>query len=204
MCSGGTSPETSPATRLPLEVVETIIAHLTHDVRSLRACTLTCSSWHIAAAPHLHHALPIGTYSRVQNFEWPSTLRDAHTAGPLPLEVVEMIMAHLLYDTRSLHTCTLTCHSWYIAAVPHLHHTLSIQIDSCSQTADWSYPLRQAHILGLLPFVKTFRLWRRCDRPVWLSPTLLNYRTLRHLVTLTNVRELALEYLDIPSSMPQI
>jgi len=62
--SGGVSPETSttppsPATRLPLEVVQIIVGYLTYDARSLRACTLTCYSWYIAAAPHLHHTLVI-------------------------------------------------------------------------------------------------------------------------------------------------
>jgi len=62
--SGGDSPETStthrsPATRLPLEVVEIIIAYLRYDTRSLRACTQTCHSWYIAAVPHLHHTLTV-------------------------------------------------------------------------------------------------------------------------------------------------
>ena len=32
----------SPTTRLPLELVEIIIAYLIYDTCSLRACTLTC------------------------------------------------------------------------------------------------------------------------------------------------------------------
>ena len=202
MYSGGTSPENSPATRLPLEVVETIIAHLAHDVHGLRACTLTCSSWYIAAVPHLHRALPIGPRSRIQTFEWPSSPLHTHTAGLLPLEVVEMVMAHLICDTRSLHACTLTCHSWYIAAVPHLHHTLTIQTYPFVKNIESS--LQQMHMLGLLPFVKRFRVWGLHDEPVLLSPTLLNCRILRHFSALTSVRELEVEYLDIPSFMPQI
>ena len=58
ICSGRASPEPSttrpsPATRLPQEVVEMIIAHLIYDTRSLLACSLTCYSWYIATVPHL-------------------------------------------------------------------------------------------------------------------------------------------------------
>jgi len=45
---------TFPQTRttippLPYDIVDTIIAHLTHDRRTLTACSLTCRSWYIAA-----------------------------------------------------------------------------------------------------------------------------------------------------------
>ena len=61
---GGVSPETStthnsPTTRLPLEVAETIVAHLAYDKSSLRACALKCYSWYITAVPYLHRALTI-------------------------------------------------------------------------------------------------------------------------------------------------
>lgn len=36
----------SPATRLPLKIVEKIIAYLSNDKRSLPACTMTCYSWY--------------------------------------------------------------------------------------------------------------------------------------------------------------
>jgi len=34
-----------------------IIAHLTRDLRALKACSLTCRSWYIVAAPYIHHTL---------------------------------------------------------------------------------------------------------------------------------------------------
>ena len=41
---------------LPYEIMEMIIAHITHRV-TLEAFSLTCRSWYIVAAPHLHHTL---------------------------------------------------------------------------------------------------------------------------------------------------
>ena len=66
-----------------------------------------------------------------------------------------MIIANLSYDIRSLRTCTLTCYSWYIAAVPHLHYNLFID-DCWGQKFQWPYRLRRTHRLGLLPLIKTF------------------------------------------------
>jgi len=45
--------------RLPHELVETIVAHLANNISSLKACSLTCRSWHIAAAPYIHHTLAL-------------------------------------------------------------------------------------------------------------------------------------------------
>ena len=91
--SGGASSETSPtcpssATRLPLEVVEIIIAYLVHDLPSLRACSLTCYSWYIAAVPHLHHPLVINTWTYSYAWgplQWPKHIRRMHSLGLLPL-----------------------------------------------------------------------------------------------------------------------
>ena len=90
MCSGGTSPETSitrssPVARLPLELIEIIIAYLFYDMCSLRACTMTCYSWYTVAVPHLHRTLTIETCSRVRNSRWSNPLRRMHNLGLLPL-----------------------------------------------------------------------------------------------------------------------
>jgi hypothetical protein len=39
-----------------------------------------------------------------------------------------MIIAQLIYDLPTLLSCSLTCCSWYLAAVPHLHTTLSVGV----------------------------------------------------------------------------
>ena len=46
--------------RPPYEIVEMIIAHLTHNLGALKACSLTCRSWYIATAPHFYHTLALG------------------------------------------------------------------------------------------------------------------------------------------------
>ena len=204
--SGGAPPETStahlsPATRLPLEVVEIIAAHLIHDIFSLRACALTSYSWYTAAVPHLHHT---GKFGHIQNIDCPGLLHHTHTVGLLPLEVVEMIVAYLVYDPSSLCACAMTCYSWYIAAVPHLHHTLTIDTYSRAQNFEWSNPLQRNHELGLLPLVKRFRVRGSHLNHIGLSPTLFNRRILRPFLALSNVLELEVEYLDIPNFMPRI
>ena len=45
------------ACRVPYDIMEMIIAHLTYDLPALEACALTCRSWHTVAFPHLLHTL---------------------------------------------------------------------------------------------------------------------------------------------------
>lgn len=96
MCSGGASPKTltarsSPTVpgglpgKLPQEIVEIIIAYLAYHTRSLRACTLICYSWYIAALPHLHRTLFIGINRWDRKFRWPNPIQHMHMLGLLPL-----------------------------------------------------------------------------------------------------------------------
>jgi len=125
-------------------------------------------------------------------------------ATRLPQEIVGTIIAYLTFDTRSLRACTLTCYSWYIAAVPHLHHTLAISTDPWDQKFLWPNPIRYMHMLGLLPLVKKFQVHGGSFIRVGLSPKLFNCCILRQFLALTNVQELDLEHLDIPNFMPRI
>ena len=89
MCSGGASPGIcttliSVAMRLPHEIVEMIIAHLSHDLPSLRSCSLTCRSWYTATVPHLHHTFWVSSKARSLNFRWPTIIRYKHKLGLLP------------------------------------------------------------------------------------------------------------------------
>jgi len=119
-----------------------------------------------------------------------------------------MIIAHLTRDTRSLLTCTLTCYSWYIIAVPHLHHTLIVStpgFDSVGRRLLWPRPLVRGHELGLLPLVKEFQIQigdLREDEG--FSPELFNCCILRRFSALSNVRELGIELLNIPKFMQRI
>jgi len=106
--------------------------------------------------------------------------------------------------TRTLISCSMTCYSWYIAAVPHLHHTLTTD-DYISIMDDWKYkwprPLRNSYNLGLLPFVKQFRI--RAPHNLF-TPQKLNWWTLRYFSTLTNLQEFGIDNLQVPSFMPNI
>jgi hypothetical protein len=102
----------------------------------------------------------------------------------LPQEVVEMIIAHLISDNRSLLACSLTCYSWYIASIPHLHHTLVTWF--CRQhyygpKPRWSKPLRSVYKLGLLPLVKKLQIRDKVHvNNCAFSQKQFNCRTLRH------------------------
>ena len=117
-----------------------------------------------------------------------------------------MVIAQLIHDKRSLLSCSLTCYSWYTASVPHLHHTFVIQtISRCgSPRLGWPKPLQEANKLGLLPLVKKFRVRVGFSDTAMFSPKRFNWGTLRQFSALTNVQELAIDYLDIPSFMPKI
>ena len=127
----------------------------------------------------------------------------ASPATSLPQEIIGMIIAHLMYDIRSLRACTLICRSWYTAAVPHLHHDLFIDPKVTSRNLRWPNPLQCKHELGLLPLVKTF--WIRRDYGIdAFSSNRFDNSTLRHFSALSNVNRLMIESLDIPSFMPEI
>ena len=136
-----------------------------------------------------------------------STARSSPFAK-LPTEIVEVIIVHLIYDTPSLIACSLTCYSWYITTVPHLHHTLVTPITRwmLNKQFTWPKPLPHMHRLGLLPLVKKFHV--RSRRPNsylnGFTPQLFNYFILYRFTALTNVQELGIDYLDLPKFMPRI
>lgn len=121
-----------------------------------------------------------------------------------------MIIAHIFYDTRSLLACCLTCYSWYIAAVPHLHQTLITPYYSEPRDSKcwWDDSFQRMCTLGLFPLVKKFHFrgtqYPTLVKPVPFSPKLFDRRILRQFSALTNVQELGIDYLDIPSFMSKI
>ena len=135
----------------------------------------------------------------------PPTTRSSPTTG-LPMEVIEMIVAYLIYEKPSLIACSLTCRSWYIAVVPHLHHTFIAPIGHLFQRQEymWPRPLLCKHKLGLLPLVKIFWICSSHSYHPEFSPKLLDCDTLSPFFSLTNVRQLWIDHLDIPSFVPKI
>ena len=116
-----------------------------------------------------------------------------------------MIIVHLIFDTSSLLACSLTCYSWYIASVPHLHHTLLTfpPLWPFHPELEWPRPVRNASKLGLLPFVK--RYWiKSISISSPFSTKQFNRRILREHSGLVNVQKLEIDELDIPSFVPGV
>ena len=101
----------------------------------------------------------------------------------------------------SLCSFALTCYSWYIAAVPHLHPTLQIFIDDFPGPVRSRPPIRHMHRLGFLPLVKTVRIY---NFPAGFSSKRFNHSFLCQFLEFTNVQRLEIDNLDIHSFMPTI
>jgi len=117
------------------------------------------------------------------------------------------MIAYLIHDRSSLLACSLTCCSWYIAAVPHLHHTLiaTTKAGCLNERLRWPKPLRKAHKLGLLPLVRKFHLHGAPpDREGGFSPKRFNCRIVRQWFGLINVQELGIDKLEIHKFIPRI
>ena len=132
-------------------------------------------------------------------------------AAKLPLEIIEMIIMHLIYDTRSLLACSLTCFSWNIAAVPHLHHTIVMRNGKpClgrEPKLEWPTPLEKSSNLGLLPLVKKFWLRRVIDRCCSygpFTPKRFNFRILLQISEMTNIQELVIDDLAVSDFIPRV
>jgi len=121
----------------------------------------------------------------------------------LPQEIVEMIIAYLTRDLDSLKACSLICRSWYIAAVPHLHHTLVLVTALRAENRCELKPLSKLHELGLAPLVKEVRVGQIL-REVWFVPQAFSPDDLRHFSAFTNVQTLLLHRLDIGKFIPGV
>jgi len=121
-----------------------------------------------------------------------------------------MIITNFIYDTPSLLACSLTCYSWYIAVVPHLHHTLvtPVYFGHGDEKRWWPDSFQSKHKLGLFPLIKKFQVpgldGSDLAGPRTFSPTQFDHRILRQFLSLVNVQELGIDFLDIPSFMPNI
>jgi len=116
-----------------------------------------------------------------------------------------MVIAYLTYDTCSLRACTLTCYSWYIAAVPHLHQTLICPTHSLQEDRNLRFlSLIKRKSLGLLPLVKT--LWVIGDNIHHVAVSLWppNWHILLPLFRFTNINQLRIDYPDIHNLLPWV
>jgi len=118
-----------------------------------------------------------------------------------------MVISNFIYDKDSLLACSMTCYSWYIAAVPYLHNTLTTENGPPLPWIDtkylWPRPLQKSYELGLLPLVKRFRICMVHNVPGF-GPKSLSKRTLCYFSALTNLQELGIDYLYVSDFMPTI
>jgi len=116
-----------------------------------------------------------------------------------------MIIAHLTHELGALEACSLTCRSWYIAAAPHLHNTLTLTGGGPDAHSDRRLePLSKIHKLGLIPLVKTIRVGKWPGTSCWFIPQAFDRLSLRYFSALTNVHTLQLQYLEIYRFIPDI
>ena len=119
--------------------------------------------------------------------------RQSHWAPP---EILEMIIAHLIYDTRTLKACAATCFAWYNVATPHLHHTLTLRQWATDTSRTYLNPLEPLHKLELLPFVKRVEFEKGLFGGAWVSPTIFEPESIEYFGALENLQDLAITDLD--------
>ena len=126
----------------------------------------------------------------------PETQIARGAAYHLPYEIVEMITAHIARDLDTLKAFSLTCRAWYIAAVPYLHHTLTLT------SRGELKPLSKLHKLGLMPLVK--EIWVEQHGNAWLVPQAFSRHDLRFFSAFANIEALVFERLEIPRFIPGV
>ena len=82
-------PEMHPAPestcRVPYEIVEMIIAHLARHTRTLKACSLTCRSWHTTTLPYLRRTITLRRNTPDATRSQLKPLSKLHELGQIPL-----------------------------------------------------------------------------------------------------------------------
>ena len=140
-----------------------------------------------------------GKLKNIFKYERPETSASRPYAGGLPQEVLDMVIGHIPPDTPSLKACSRICRSWYIATLPHLHHTLTLRQISDDRSRGGLVPLQKLNKMRLLLFVKRLRIMH-CGH---LSPEIFNAQALVYFSALTNVQELGFDELDLQLFNPQ-
>jgi len=115
-----------------------------------------------------------------------------------------MIAAHLIRDLRTLKACSLTCRSWYSAAAPLLHHTLTLTGRGRWRETNQLELLSKLHKLGLVPLVREIRMKQFRGETLWFVPWVFDDLHLRYFSTFSNVHTLKLQELDINHVIPGI
>jgi len=109
-----------------------------------------------------------------------------------------------MYDLRTLKACSLTCHSWYIAAVPLLHQSVTFRESKFGIARTGLKPLPRLYELGLLPLAREVRVCQSRELRSWFMPSVFSHRDFHHFSAFANVQKLQLERVDIFSFIPEV
>jgi len=123
----------------------------------------------------------------------------------LPYDIVEMTIAYLARDLDALKACSLACRSWYIAAVPRIHHTLTLSNKAYDESRRGLEPLSTLHGFGLAPLIREIQVsgtWPEWGG--WFVPQAFSPNDLRHFSAFTNVQTLVLRKPDVGKFIPCI
>ena len=144
----------------------------------------------------------------------PPETRTAHESTcRVPYDIVEIIIAQLIHDVKTLKACSLACRSWNIVTIPYLQHTLTLRSDAPSHTGDALKPpsardklrpLSRLHGLGLMPRVKEIRIEQWCGTGSWFVPQAFGRSDLRYFSAFTNVHTLKFRGVEINRFTPRI
>ena len=116
---------------------------------------------------------------------------------------MEIVICYLIHDLGALKACSLTCHSRYTAASPHLHHNLTLVGDRSDAGRTRLEPLYKLHELCLVHLVRVIRVKQgRYTR--WFVPQAFSHIGLCRFSALANVHTLKVQNLDIPRFIPGV
>jgi hypothetical protein len=126
----------------------------------------------------------------------------------LPVELTEEILSYLVGDMDALLACSLTCRSWYLTTVRHLHYSLTTDHDSVppmdrTHPMQWPEPLKKMYEFGLPPLVKRLRV-RVWYFNAWFTPKELEGCNLRYFSAFKNLQELGIDDLVVSSFIPNL
>ena len=151
---------------LPHEIIEMIIDHFTHDIRTLKSFSLTCYPWYIAAFPFIHRTLVLSDSNGSLK-----SLSNRHAMGLLPftreIRILQRVyephwfLPQFFSHRNSRHFSTLTnvqsltvqCLD-IISFIPGLEQDfghLSSTLRSLTLDGPRCTPLQLSHFISLFP-----------------------------------------------------
>lgn len=188
--------------RLPYEIVEMITAHLTSDIATLKACSLTCRSWYALVLPRIHHTLLLGEEETKTHRDNLRQLSRLHKLGLAPL-VKEILVKQGDWDENWLLPRTFKNHDLRCFSAFNNVHTLKIQRLDIRNFM----PNIKRYFEQFSPTLRSIALFSPCYiQPQQLSYFLSLFPNLDD-INITYFRPLIYQYFDgelVPFSAPKL